>query len=71
MKLSQLLEVILTHVGLSNEIRNGYESIKISFKVKSNAPMEKIKELIKVAQKRSLVFDIISNPAPIVVTLQQ
>ena len=58
-------------MGLSKQVRNGYENIKVSFRVKSSGPKEKIKELIEVAQKRSPVFDIISNPTPIVVTLQE
>ncbi|MGI0001092.1 MAG: OsmC family protein [Nitrososphaeraceae archaeon] len=58
-------------MGLSKDIRNGYENIKVSFRVKSSAPMEKIKELIEVTQKRSPVFDIISNPTSIEVTLQE
>ncbi len=57
-------------MGLSKQVRNGYESIKVSFRVKSSAPKEKIKELVEIAQKRSPVFDIISNPTPIEVTLQ-
>ena len=58
-------------MGLTKEIRNGYENIKVSFRVKSSAPKEKIKELVEVAQKRSPVFDIISNPTPIEITLQE
>jgi uncharacterized OsmC-like protein len=58
-------------MGLSKEVRNGYENIKVSFRVKSSAPKEKIKELIEVAQMRSPVFDILSNPTPIEVTLQE
>lgn len=56
-------------MGLSDYIRNGYESIKVSFKVKSSATDEKLKELIKLAQERSPVFDIVSNPTLIDVSL--
>lgn len=41
---------ICSAMGLSDYIRNVYESIKISFKVKSSTPDEKLKELIKLAQ---------------------
>ena len=57
-------------LGMSEKVRNGYEKIKVTFKVKSNAPEEKIKELVDLAQKRSPVFDIISHPTPIEVSLQ-
>lgn len=58
-------------LGMSENVRNGYEKIKVRFKVKSEAPKEKIRELVELAQKRSPVFDIISNPTPIEVSLQE
>ena len=59
------------YLGMSENIRNGYEKIKVTFKVKSNAPKEKIRELVELAQKRSPVFDIITNPTPVEVSLQE
>lgn len=58
-------------LGMSEKVRNGYEKIKINFRVKSNAPREKIKELVDLAQKRSPVFDIVSHPTPVEVSLQE
>ena len=58
-------------LGMSEKVRNGYEKIKVTFKVKSNAPKEKIRELVELAQKRSPVFDIISNPTPVEVYLKE
>jgi uncharacterized OsmC-like protein len=57
-------------LGMSDKVRNGYEKIKVTFKVKADAPEEKVKELVDIAQKRSPVFDIISHPTPIEVSLQ-
>jgi uncharacterized OsmC-like protein len=57
-------------LGMSDKVRNGYEKIKVTFKVKADAPEEKVKELVDIAQKRSPVFDIISRPTPIEVSLQ-
>jgi uncharacterized OsmC-like protein len=57
-------------LGLDETVRNGYEKIKVEFKVKSDAPREKIKELVELAQKRSPVFDIVSNPTPVEVSLR-
>ncbi|MDQ2685186.1 MAG: hypothetical protein M3Y25_05015 [Thermoproteota archaeon] len=50
---------------------NQLSETDLSFRVKLVAPKEKIKELIDTAQKRSPVFDIISNPTPIEVCLQE
>jgi uncharacterized OsmC-like protein len=57
-------------LGMSEKVRNGYEKIKVTFKVKADASEEKIKELVDLAQKRSPVFDIISHPTPIEVSVQ-
>jgi uncharacterized OsmC-like protein len=59
------------YLGMSENVRNGYEKIKVTFKVKSEAPKEKIRELVELAQKRSTVFDIITNPTPVEVSLQE
>jgi len=58
-------------LGLDENVRNGYEKIKVIFKIKSDAPEEKLQELIQLAQKRSPVFDIISHPTPVEVTLEK
>lgn len=58
-------------LGLNDDIRNGYENINISFKIKSDAPKEKLQELVELAQKRSPVFDIVSNPVPVSVSLAE
>lgn len=46
-------------------------NIRVNFKVKSDAPREKVRELIDLAQKRSPVFDIVSHPTPVEVFLQE
>ncbi|MBW8015877.1 MAG: OsmC family protein [Planctomycetes bacterium] len=56
-------------LGLNEEIRNGFESIEVTFRVKSDAPREKIEELCNYAQKRSPVFDTVTNPVPVNVSL--
>lgn len=56
-------------LGLSEEIRNGFESIDVAFYVKSDAPREKIEELCQFAQQRSPVFDTVTNPVPVNVCL--
>ena len=58
-------------LGMSKNVRNGYEKVKVTFKVKSEAPKEKLRELVELAQKRSPVFDIFSNPTPVEVSLQE
>ena len=49
-------------------MRNGYDNIRMTFKIKSAAPQAKLDELVKLAQDRSPVFDIVSNPVKVRVT---
>ena len=56
-------------LGMTDEVRNGYESITISFRIKSDAPREQLEELVQIAQDRSPVFDMVSNPVPVRVKL--
>jgi uncharacterized OsmC-like protein len=58
-------------LGLSDRVRNGYEGINVSFRIKATASEEKLQELVELAQKRSPVFDMISNPTPVNVQLEQ
>jgi uncharacterized OsmC-like protein len=57
-------------LGLSDRVRNGYEQIRVTFKIQADAPAEKLKELCELAQRRSPVFDIVSNPVPVSVRLE-
>ena len=57
-------------LGLNENVRNGFESICVIFKVKADAPREKIEELCEYAQKRSPVFDMVTHPVPVHVKLE-
>jgi uncharacterized OsmC-like protein len=56
-------------LGLSDEVRNGFTNIRVNFKVKGDAPPEKLRELVERAQARSVVFDIVTNGVPVEVGL--
>ena len=51
--------------GLSDEVRNGFENVRVTFRVKADAPPEKVKELVERARSRSFVYDVISNGVPV------
>jgi uncharacterized OsmC-like protein len=57
-------------LGLSEQTRPGYENIRLSYRVKSDAPREKIIELCNYVQKTSPVLDILRNPVPVTVALE-
>jgi uncharacterized OsmC-like protein len=54
-------------LGLSDEFRNGFEHIRVSFTVKGDAPDEKLREVVARAQRRSAVFDMVTNGVPVTV----
>jgi uncharacterized OsmC-like protein len=56
-------------LGISDEVRNGFTRIRVSFKVKGDAPQEKLREVVERAQARSAVFDMVSNGVPVEVGL--
>ena len=54
-------------LGLSDEYRNGFERIRVSFRVEGDAPEEKLREIVARAQQRSAVFDVVTNGVPVTV----
>jgi uncharacterized OsmC-like protein len=57
-------------LGLSRKIRNGFDRIRVTFLVTSDAPRETLDELCSLAQRRSPVFDMVSNPVPVAVEMR-
>jgi uncharacterized OsmC-like protein len=54
-------------LGLSDEVRNGFEQIRVRFHVEGDAPEEKLREIVARAQQRSAVFDMVTNGVPVTV----
>jgi uncharacterized OsmC-like protein len=52
-------------LGLSAEVRNGYESIRVSFQIKGDAPADKLQQIVEQSRNRSAVFDILTNAVPV------
>src|SRR5512139_1151972 len=44
---------LLGILGLSNEVRNGYERIRATFEIKGDAPAEKLREIVEQSRARS------------------
>jgi uncharacterized OsmC-like protein len=53
-------------LGLKDDVRKGYENVRVSFKVKADAPPEQLADLAR----SSPVYDIFSNPVPISVDVE-
>ena len=57
-------------LGVSDEVRPGYQNIKVTCRIKSDASKEKISELYEHVKKTSPVRDIIQNLEPLTITLE-
>lgn len=57
-------------LGLSEDVRPGYEGIRVEYRVKADAPREKLEELCAYVQKTSPVLDILRNPVPVSIDLK-
>ena len=56
---------LLGILGLSPEVRNGYQGIRASFSIKGDAPPEKLQEIVEQSRARSAVFDVLTNGLPV------
>jgi len=56
-------------LGISDEVRNGYEKIRVEFRIKGDAPPEKLREVVEQSRARSAVFDMITNGGPVEIGL--
>lgn len=48
-------------LGISDEVRNGYKQLRISFKIRGDAEADKLAELVRQSQRRSAVYDVLAN----------
>lgn len=54
-------------LGIDSDVRNGYEDIKITFNIDADASRKDIEALVAQSQKRSAVFDVVTNPTNVTV----
>jgi uncharacterized OsmC-like protein len=52
-------------LGLSDDVRNGYQEIRIDFRIEGDAPKEKLEEIVQQSVARSAVYDIVTNRVPV------
>jgi uncharacterized OsmC-like protein len=51
------------------DVRNGYNDIKVTFDIDADASEEEIEALVAQSQKRSAVFDALTNPTEVTVVV--
>jgi len=60
---------VLGILGADPDVRNGFEAVTVRFAIDADASREDLEALIAQSQKRSAVFDIVSNPTKVLVEL--
>jgi uncharacterized OsmC-like protein len=54
-------------LGISDQVRNGYEQIRVRFEVDGDAPPEKLRQIVEQSRARSAVFDVLTNGVPVAI----
>jgi uncharacterized OsmC-like protein len=57
-------------LGIDEDVRNGFDGVKITFDIDADASKEDIAALVAQSQKRSAVFDIVTNPTNVAVEIR-
>ena len=56
-------------LGIDSDVRNGFDGVKVHFEVDADATKAEIEALVAQSQKRSAVYDILTNPTNVTVTV--
>ena len=54
-------------LGIDSDVRNGFEGVTVNYEIDADASKEDIEALVAQSQKRSAVFDIVTNPTNVTV----
>ena len=54
---------------IDSEVRNGFNGITVKYKIDADAKQEDIEALVAQSQKRSAVYDIVTNPTNVKVVV--
>jgi uncharacterized OsmC-like protein len=58
-------------LGLDKNVRNGFQGIRVNFKIRADVPDEKLQEIIQLGPAHSPVFDSLTNGVPVSVTAER
>jgi len=61
---------LLGILGLSDEVRNGYQQIRVNFVVEGDASREQLVALVEQSRRRSAVYDTLVNGTDVVIDVR-
>ena len=56
-------------LGMDSDVRNGYDDIKVTFNIDADASQQEIEAIVAQSQKRSAVYDVLTNPTNVSVAV--
>ena len=57
-------------LGMDSDVRNGFDGIKVTYEIDADATPEEIRAVVAQSQKRSAVYDVITNPTNVSVEVR-
>jgi uncharacterized OsmC-like protein len=54
-------------LGIDGDVRNGFDGIKVTYDIDADASKADVEAIVAQSQKRSAVFDIVTNPTTVTV----
>lgn len=52
-------------LGLSDQVRNGYRSIRVRFRIRGDAPDETLRKIVEQSRARSAAYDVLTKGVPV------
>jgi len=52
-------------LGISKDVRNGYQGLRLSYKIKGDADPETLRKIVAQSTARSAVYDVLTNGVPV------
>jgi len=57
-------------LGIDSDVRNGFDGIKVTYHIDADATPDEIQAVVAQSQKRSAVYDVITNPTNVTVEVK-
>ena len=52
-------------LGMDSDVRNGFSGITVTYDIDADATPDEVQAIVAQSQKRSAVYDVITNPTDV------